>query len=264
MKVTEARRQPILQPCSLEGHTYQLDPYIGCAHHCHYCYALNEAKTDWTQEIRIYPDLAGQLHQALAALEPQNIYMGWATDPYQPAEETYRQTRQALELLHDRGFSVCILTKSALVTRDIDLLAQMPGSSAGFSLAFLDEQTRQLFEPNAPPNEDRIAALRTLKEAGIRTYVLICPVMPFLTDVEALIDRVAPYADTIWIYALEMEAEEDRNWRNVQGILEQHFPELTGAYREMAFSTAHPFWAKLRQHLEKLLQERGLDLRAEL
>jgi DNA repair photolyase len=264
MKVTKAVRQPILQPCSLEGHTYQIDPYMGCAHHCHYCYALNEAETDWTQEIRVYSDLAGQLQQELAALEPQDIYMGWATDPYQPVEEDHRQTRQALELLHDGGFPVCILTKSSLVTRDIDLLVRMPGSSAGFSLAFQDEEMRQLFELSTPPNAERVAALRALKEAGVRTYVLLCPVMPFLSDVDALIDRVAPYADTIWVYAVSMESEDNRNWRNVQRILDQHFPHLTESYREMAFSAEHSFWAELRHHLEKRQREEGLDLRAEL
>lgn len=72
-----------------------------------------------------------------------------------------------------------------------------------------------------------------------------------------LIQLVAPYADTIWVYALEMEAEDGRNWRNVQGILQQRSAELTGAYREMAFSAAHPYWTGLRQHLEKRQQERA-------
>jgi DNA repair photolyase len=264
MKVGLASRGAILQPCSLEGYAHQLDPYIGCEHHCYYCYALNRAETDWMEEILMHRDFVRQLRHELSGLEPQAIYMGWNTDPYQPAERGHRQTRQALELLAHRGFSVCILTKSDLITRDIDLLATMPDPSAGVSIAFQDEDVRRLFEANAPPNKRRVAALKALKDAGIRTYTLICPVMPFLTDVEALIEMVAPFADRIWIYPLSMEAEEDRNWRYVKEILDRHLPELTERYREIAFSAAHPYWTRLRRKLEEFQGKTGLDLRIEL
>jgi|Deesub1362B_J571_1020462.scaffolds.fasta_scaffold00159_21 DNA repair photolyase len=264
MKVRPSSQRPILEPCSLKGFAYQLDPYIGCEHLCSYCYALNRAKTDWTNEILIHQDLANQLERELSALEPQRIYMGWNTDPYQPLERKHQQTRQALELLSQRGFSVSILTKSDLVVRDIDLLLRMPEPSVGFSIAFQDEQVRQRFEATSPPNERRIAALRRLKGASIRTYTLICPVMPFITDVAALIELVAPHVDTIWIYALRMEAEGDSNWQNVKGILDRHFPGLTEQYRQIAFSAAHPYWAQLRRELEKIQRRSRLDLRIEL
>lgn len=227
-----------------------MDPYIGCEHHCHYCYALNQAETDWKEEILIYRDLAGQLDHELSALELQSIYMGWNSDPYQPAEVGHYQTRKVLGLLAQRNFSVCILTKSDLVVRDIDLLARMPSSSVGFSVAFQDGDIRRFFEAKAPPNGRRIAVLQAVKEAGIRTYALICPVMPFLTDVEAIIEMVAPYADKVWIYALSMNGEEDRNWQNVRGILDSRFPELTEQYRQIAICAAYSYWAELRRRLE--------------
>ena len=261
MQVRPCSRGPILQPCGLEEYAYQLDPYIGCEHHCYYCYALNQAETDWMQQILIYQDIADQLDQELAGLEPQPIYLGWNTDPYQPAEATHRQTRQALELLAERGFSVCVLTKSDLVTRDLDQFMRMAGASVGFSIAFQDEDVRRLFEVNAPPNERRVKALKELKEAGIETYTLITPVMPFISDVEFLVDMVAPYADTIWIYGLSMDAKEDRNWQNIQGILDCHFPEMTEQYRQIAFSADHPYWAEVRRTLERIRRERLLDLR---
>jgi DNA repair photolyase len=259
-----ASRGPVVQPCSLEGHTYQIDPYIGCEHLCHYCYALNQAETDWTQEIVTYQGIAAQLDYELAGLKPQSIYMGWNSDPYQPAERTERQTCCVLEVLASRGHSVCILTKSGLVARDIGLLVTMPESSAGVSLAFQDEQVRQLFEASAPSNEERIDALKVLKEIGIRTYALICPVMPFITDVKRVVEMVAAWADTIWVYALSMEAEEDRNWRKVQGILERHFPEMVEPYRQIAFSADHAYWAGLRRDLERWQAESALDLRIRL
>jgi DNA repair photolyase len=264
MYVRLCSRQPIVQPCSLERHAVQIDPYIGCEHLCSYCYALNQAETDWTQEILTYQGIAGQLSRELAGLQPQSIYMGWNSDPYQPSEEIHQQTHRVLELLARLGHSVCILTKSGLVARDAALLARMPGSSAGVSIAFQDEQTRRIFEANAPSNGQRIQALKALKEAGIRTYALICPVMPSITDVAALIEMAAPYADTIYVYALSMEAEGDRNWQNLQGILNAHFPGLAGSYREIAFAADHPHWTGLRQELERLRLESGSDLRIKL
>jgi DNA repair photolyase len=88
--------------------------------------------------------------------------MDWNSDRYQSCERIERQTRRVLELLAQSGFSACILTKSGLVARDADLLAAMPGSSAGISLAFQDEQVRQLLESAAPPNDVRIGALQAL------------------------------------------------------------------------------------------------------
>jgi DNA repair photolyase len=264
MRVRLVSRWPLLQPCSLEGHAYQIDPYVGCEHLCHYCYALNRAETDWAQEILTYQSMAAQLGRELTGLASQSIYMGWNTDPYQPVERIQRQTRRVLEVLASEGHSVCILTKSGLVARDVDLLATMPGSSAGVSLAFQDEQVRQWFETKAPPNEQRVGALQALREAGIRTYALICPVMPFITDVKRLVKMVAAWAGTIWVYALSMAAEEDRNWRNVQGILDRHFPEMAEPYRQIAFSAEHPYWAELRHDLERFQAESGLDLRIKL
>jgi DNA repair photolyase len=264
VKVRVCTHQPIVQPCSLEGHEYQIDPYIGCEHRCSYCYALNQAKSDWRHEVLTYPDIARQVSSELAGLEPQTIYMGWNSDPYQPCERIERRSRRVLELLAQRGFAACILTKSGLVARDADLLARMPGSSAGISLAFQDEQVRQLFEAAAPPNEVRTGALEALKEAGVRTYALVCPVMPFISDVGRLVEMVAGCADTVWVYALSMESEDDPNWRNVEAVLDTHFVGLTEPYKRIAFAASHPYWAEVRSGLEMLREESGLDLRIKL
>lgn len=264
MKISKCFHSNILIPCSLEMFNFHVDPYIGCEHHCQYCYALNNAETDWEKEIMIHEELIERLSQELSKLEPQTIYIGMDTDPYQPSERTSKQTRKILELLADRDFSVCILTKSGMVTRDIDLLVKMPGSSVGISIAFQDEQTRQLFEKNAPPNKERLGPLKELKNAGIETYSMICPVMPFITNVESLIEYVAPYSDTIWIYRLQMDSEEATNWRNVQSILNLHFPELTEQYRNIAFTKDHPYWAGIRRDLERIQSKKHLNLKIEL
>jgi DNA repair photolyase len=86
MRVRVCARRPIVQPCSLEGHAFQIDPYVGCEHRCSYCYALNQAETDWGREVLSYQDIAGQVSDELAGLEPQSINMGCNSGPYQPCE----------------------------------------------------------------------------------------------------------------------------------------------------------------------------------
>jgi DNA repair photolyase len=164
-------------------------------------------------------------------------------------------------LLARRGFPVCVLTKSDLIIRDADIFARMTGSSVGVSMAFHDEEVRRLFESRAPSNERRIEALKRLKNAGLETYALICPVMPFLTDAESLIEAVAPYADTIWIYGLSMRSEADRNWQNVKDILDHHFLELTRRYRRIAFSPDDQYWSGFRRRLEGMQVDTRLKLK---
>ena len=259
MNIKPCDNRPILNPCTLKGRNYQVDPYIGCEHYCYYCYALNQAETDWTKEILIHKDITSQLESELVGIPPQIIYMGWETDPYQPCEAEYRQTRQVLELLLEKGFSASILTKSDLVLRDMDLLQQMNEATVSASVAFNDNDVRRLFESKTIETEARINALKELKTAGLRTSALICPVLPYITDVIPLIDLVAPHTGTIWIYGLSMIDRSDQNWQNVETILESHFPDLNEQIEEVVFSKSHPYWTNLRQDLLGLQKARQLN-----
>lgn len=261
MKITTCAYRPILVPCRLKKPEYQIDPYIGCAHCCHYCYALNGAETDWTREIRTYKDIKSQLSGELEKISPQNIYMGYNTDPYQPCEVEYRQTRKVLELLSEKGFSVSILTKSDLVLRDVDLLRDMDGASISVSVAFNDDDTRGKFEANTKDTAIRLGTLRKLRETGIRTSALICPVVPYITEVKGLISRLASLADAIWIYGLSIDQRSDRNWQNLEIILKEYFPDLSEQIENIVFSKDHQFWTQLRQELKEIQIDRQLDLR---
>lgn len=260
MNITTCSHRPILVPCKLGMPDYQIDPYVGCAHHCYYCYALNQAETDWTKEIHIYKDIKGQLGEELEKISPQNIYMGYYTDPYQPCEDEYRQTRRVLELLLEKGFSASILTKSDLVLRDVDLLKEMDNASVSVSVAFNNNSIRKQFEANTKDTEVRVEALHKLREAGIKTSVLICPVIPYITDVKPLIDWLAPLTDVIWIYGLSIETRSDRNWQNLEIILKEQFPELRKKIQEIVLSRDHQFWTQLRQELTELQKDRQLKL----
>ena len=260
MKVSVCSSRPILSPCGLKGIEYQVDPYIGCEHYCYYCYALSQAETDWSKEILIFDDIVDQLSKELNPIPPQKIYMGYHTDPYQPCELEYHQTRKVLELFLKNGFSASILTKSDLVVRDIEILKEMNDAAVSVSVAFNDNQTRRLFEANTIDTEKRIEALHKLKEAGIRTGALLCPVIPYITDAIQLIDLLEPYADVIWIYGLSINDHSDQNWLNIHKILSDQPHNLIERIEPVIFSKEDNYWADLREGLEMLKKHRKLNL----
>jgi DNA repair photolyase len=208
----------------------------------------------------IHKDIIDQLKREIDSISPQTIYMGYYTDPYQPCEAEQLQTRKVLEFLSGKGFSVNILTKSDLVTRDIDLLQRMKNASISVSVAFNDNGIREKFEPNTKDTEVRIDALRKLREAGIKTSALICPVIPHITDAMPLVDQLATLTDTIWIYGLSIETRSDQNWQNLEIILDEYFPDLRKPIEDIVFTKDHQFWTRLRQELEDIQKNRGLTL----
>lgn len=260
MNIIDIERDRVIEPCSLDFFDYQIDPYFGCAHQCAYCYARNDAPLDWENEVGILPGLEEKIGTELASVARGTIYMGMNTDPYQPAEEDLGQTRKVLEALDREGFSVCILTKSDLVLRDSGIIKRMQGSSVGFSLAFADEDARSAFESDTTTLGARLEALEKLSEAGIETYALIDPVIPGITDVEALLEMLAPRVDTVWVYALRMTSREAPNWRATRDVLLARFPGALEEVERAAFDEDDDYWVALREEL----QERAGSLPAKL
>lgn len=260
MKINTCDNRPVLNPCSLEDLNYQVDPYIGCEHFCHYCYVLDEAETDWKNEILMHADIAERLKSELSDIPPQRIYMGWHTDPYQPCEKESRQTRSVLETIVAHGSSVSLLTKSNLVLRDLDLLKKMERPSVSMSVAFDDDHLRQLFEYNTIPTEARIDALAQIKRQGIMTAALICPVIPFITNVHSLVAMLAPHTDKIWIYGLSVLDQNSRGWQNVKEILEHHLPGLRKKVEAAVLSKENNYWSQIRKELQTMATDQGLNL----
>jgi len=264
LKVSECTNRTILSPCDLKELDYQVDTYIGCEHYCYYCYALAQAETDWSKEILVHKEIVDQLSGELDKIPSQTIYMGYHTDPYQPCEAEYHQTRKVLGLFLQKGFSASILTKSDLVVRDIDILKEMSDAAVSVSVAFNDNQTRRLFVDNTTATEKRFEALRQLKEAGVRTGALVCPVIPYITDAIQLVDMLVPYTDVIWVYGLSINDPLGQNWLNIQQILNNQFPDLFKQIVPAIFSKDHRYWAQLRESLEVLKKDRHLNLNVHL
>ncbi len=213
-----------------------INPYRGCEHGCVYCYARpthcylgHSAGLDFETKLYAKTNAAALLERELAnpRYRPRLIALGTNTDPYQPIERERRITRQILEVLERTGHPVGIVTKSALVVRDADILARMARrglARVALSVTTLDRTIARAMEPRAPTPARRLEALRQLSEAGIPTTVMVAPVVPGLTDseIEAILEaaRDAGASDAGYVLLrLPLELKDlIREW------LEEEFP----------------------------------------
>ncbi len=182
------------------GFDRSINPYRGCEHGCSYCFARPthaymglSPGLDFETRLFAKPNAASLLERELGAsgYKCRPIAIGTNTDPYQPIEKRFGLMREILEVLERTGHPVTIVTKSALVLRDVDILARMGArglAKVAISVTTLDRRMSRSMEPRAAAPEKRLQAIRGLAEAGVPTGVLVAPVIPALNDFE--IERI--------------------------------------------------------------------------
>ena len=178
------------------GFDRSINPYRGCEHGCIYCFARPthaflglSPGLDFETKLFAKTNAAQALERELAdpKYEVRTIAIGTNTDPYQPIEKRYRIMRRILEVLSAANHPVGIVTKSALVLRDLDILAPMAERGlvkVALSVTTLDLKLARAMEPRASTPDKRLEALKRLNEAGVPTSVMVAPVIPGLTDME--------------------------------------------------------------------------------
>jgi DNA repair photolyase len=182
------------------GFDQSINPYRGCEHGCVYCYARpthcylgHSAGLDFETKLYAKVNAAELLERELSRPRyvPKYIALGAVTDPYQPIEREHRITRAVLEVLERAGHPVGIVTKSALVMRDIDILARMAGrglAKVAISVTTLDRAIARKMEPRAATPPRRLEAIKALSAAGVPVAVMVAPIIPAITDSE--IERI--------------------------------------------------------------------------
>ncbi|MEO1265113.1 MAG: PA0069 family radical SAM protein, partial [Pseudomonadota bacterium] len=173
-----------------------INPYRGCEHGCIYCYARpthaylgHSPGLEFETELYAKTNAAERLRAELAkpSYEAASLALGAVTDPYQPIEKRYEITRQILEVLEETQHPVGIVTKSHLVTRDLDILSRMAAkglAKVAVSVTTLDRRVAREMEPRAATPHRRLDAIRALVDAGVPTSVMVAPIVPGLTDPE--------------------------------------------------------------------------------
>jgi DNA repair photolyase len=254
---------------------WTINPYRGCEFGCKYCYAryaheFMELRDPLQFERKIFAKHfePSAFRTELRKVKPgQQLWIGTATDPYQPAERRFHITRAILEVLAgERGLDFGITTKSDLVERDVALFSEIARRNVfgiHLSITTLDEALARALEPLAPRPSLRMQAVRALTAAGVRVTVLACPVLPLINDSEASLEAVcsaAVEAGACGFHAFPVFLKPCAQ-RVFFPFLEEHFPHLARRYRERF--EAHPYLrgdypARLRERVHAIRDRHGL------
>jgi len=255
--------------------TWTINPYRGCEFACKYCYARYTHEfmelrdgVDFEQKIFVKQHAADLLRQELRQVKPgEEIAIGTATDPYQPAERRFEVTRAILEeFARHRGLEIGIVTKSNLVLRDIELFQQIARNNRLFvniTITTLNVDLARMLEPRAPRPDMRLEAVEKLNEAGIATGVICAPVLPGITDsprdLEALVKATAQ-AGGKYIFANSLFLKPC-SAAVFLPFLEKEFPQLVESYhqryKDRAFLSAS-YRKRLSQLMARLRQKHGI------
>ena len=260
---------------------WTVNPFRGCEFGCRYCYArptheyLGHADPE-DFEHRIYVKRA-EGDRLIADLKRardggQEIAIGAATDPYQPAESRFEITRSVLEaIVRVPRLRVGITTKSTAVTRDLELLQRIAAGSdlwVNFSVISLDADLLRLIEPRAPRPDLRLNALRTLARAGIRTRVFIMPVLPLINDGEAGLRALlgaARDAGAEEAISQPLFLRSETTHRFFLEFVEREFPWALARYREMypaPGNAPRPYREAVERLVDRLAREAGFKARS--
>lgn len=196
--VKHVKCRTALSVSKLPGLDWALNPYRGCAHGCLYCYVQDVTgfalDRPWGSVVEAKVNIAHQLKVELEKGVDGVVGVGTVTDPYQPAEKELEITRNCLSILKRYGSRVSILTKSDLVTRDLDILKGWEGAEVGISIGCPDDAIASTLEPGAPPPSRRFDALARLTEAGVDTYLMAAPIVPSASGSDGVLKELVQKA----------------------------------------------------------------------
>ena len=262
VRVGRIRCKTLMGRSGIEDVDYAINPYLGCQHGCIYCYARFMGRRNHPgEEWGTYVDVKVNALQCLARELPRKkrgvVLLSSVTDPYQPLEREWRLTRGCLQLLLDYDFPTNIQTKSTLVLRDLDLLQRFSDIEVGFTITTIDDKIRRIFEPGASPVEERLEALRVLKETGIGTYAFLGPLLPHLSEKglgELLWELASVGVDKVLVDRLNIKAG---NWPPIKRALEENFPHLLSLFSS-ALPQGSKYYEELRLKVSNLVHGLGI------
>jgi len=253
---------------------WSLNPYMGCSHRCAFCYvraferrADRPADDRYGRSIRVKTNIVAVLRQELArpSWKREEVAIGAATDPYQPAEGKYRLTRACLEALAAARNPFGLITRGTLIVRDIDVLVEASRRadvSVNFSIPTLDERIWSITEPGTPPPRQRLRALERLVKAGVRTGVGAAPILPGLSDDPAKLADVARAARDagatfLWAGMLYLRPGTKEHFLET---IDREWPELADRYQQLYAQRAYLARADSEpvQEMQRLRGEMGI------
>src|SRR4029078_13612439 len=250
---------------------WTLNPYRGCTHGCHYCFARRyqtqfelDSDDQFSSVIFVKINFVEVLRKELdrPSWAREQVALGTATDPYQPIEGHYKLTRRSLEVLLAGRTPIGLVTKGPMVVRDADLLADLGkryGCTVYMSVPTVDDEAWRTLEPGTASPLQRLRAVRQLRDAGVNAGVLMAPVVPGFTTqpskLEATIKAIADHGAAFMGANLMYLQEGTRD--HFMGFLSREFPTLVDPYNRLyAGAYARSDYAKSVRGMIDVLQQR--------
>ncbi len=243
---------------------YVINPYTGCQHGCKYCYAtfikrFQNIKEEWGEFVHAKVNCPQLLGAELEKNPDGHIWMSSVTDPYQPLEARYKLTLQILQTIldskHRNKFTIEILTKSALVKRDLNIIKEL-GAELGFSINTLNPEVTRAIEPFASLPSARIAVLKEAKEKGIPVFGFISPILPGITDLEELFKELQ-FCDYVWLELLNTKKD----------VLERMLPLIKKKFADKLkdfedyIKDPENFYFEVKENAKRLEKKYGLKIK---
>jgi len=267
LKIKEIECKSALGKCGFPGGGFAINPYVGCAHACIYCYGrfikrFTGHQESWGSFVDARINIAEILKKQMESqkYKGRQIYIGTVTDPYQPLEAKYKLTRKILEVLKDYDNPVSILTKSSLIFRDLDLLKRFKRIDVNFTVATLDESWKKLTEPYSSTIEQRLGAAKKLGQERIPVFAMMGPYWPFFTDPEKLFKKFKE-AGIKKVFTESLNTIGG-NYTEVEKVLKKDYPQFLKPMAEILFTPRkfYEFYNLEKEKIEKLSKKYHLPV----
>lgn len=262
MLIKEVECRSLLNKSALAD--YCINPYVGCQHACKYCYAESYTRRfashreAWGQFVDVKINAPTILAKEIRKKSKGTVYISSLTDAYQPLERKYELTRKLLEILLRYQFPISIQTKSALVLRDLDLIKKFDKREVGLTMTTLNNQISELFEPASSSVEEKLGAIKQLRESGVRTFVFFGPILPYLSDQnleEYLQQIVSAGVDYIYVDKLNLKPGL---WTSLHLLLRKDYPRLCEKWKDILLNK-NDYYQKLKQQIDAACKELTIE-----
>ncbi len=261
MIIREIYSKGILTKSHIPDVDLVVNPYVGCEHGCIYCYAefmkrFTNHHEPWGSFLDIKMN-SPNLVKPRGQYRNKKVFLSSVTDPYLPHERKYRLTRKILKKLVTHQPIISILTKSELVERDIELLKKFNNLEVGVSVSTINIEYMKQLEPRASTPIRRFDALKKCKEAGLKTYVFISPIFPYITEVEKIMKMTVDFTDYFMFENLNIRPT---NRKKIFDFIKKNRPELQKEYKIIYNKLQdNSYWDLLSFQIEKFSKKFNIE-----
>lgn len=263
MKFIEKQVKDIYTKSQLPAADIVVNPYIGCTHNCIYCYAsFMQRFVNIDEPYGSYIVIKEWQRKHLNKLSNKTILFSSITDPFQPINERYNNTQKALQEIIDAKIDchVEILTKSKFVLHALDQLKEIPNLKVGISISTIDDRVSRMIEPGASVTSERIETLKILHVNNIPCYAFISPIIPYVTDVYALIEAVKDDVDYICFENLNLRSSYKQE---VFHFIEKQYPTIYEDFKKVYTDKAYAerYWQTVEEDIQQYCADRNIEYR---